>query len=180
VADLVKRADYPDGFTRTGGAALALNGKDQFVELPKDVADMRACTYTVEFKWNGGVNGARLFEFANPNGDAVWFSPWENGKLVFAVRRGAKTEALIAQGLQPGLWTSVQISLDRKNAALFVNGKKVAENNALTLSPDSIRATQCYLGRGLTSGFYGGLIGRFTIHSAALREPAVSGANPAP
>jgi hypothetical protein len=170
VADLVKRADYPDGFTRTGGVALALNGKDQFVELPKDIADMRECTYAVEFKWNGGVNGARLFEFANPNGDAVWLSPWENGKLVFAIRHGAKTETLVAQGIQPGVWTSVQVYLDGKRTTLLVNGKKVAENNAVTLSPDGVRATQCYLGRGLTGSYFGGLIARFTIRQSGGQE----------
>jgi len=165
VADLVKRRDFPDGCVRVGGAALALNGKDQFVELPKDVADMRASAYTVEFKCTGRGDGARLFEFANPNGDAIWLSPWEDGKLVFAIRQGAKVEYLTTQGVQPGLWTIVRIVMDGNNAALFIDGKKAAENTAAKLSPESVHATQCYLGRGYTGGYFGGLISRFTIHS---------------
>jgi len=167
VADLVKRADYPDGFTRGGGGALVLNGKDQFVELPKDIADMREFAYTVDFKWTGGINGARVFEFSNPNGDAVWLNPWENGKLVFAIRHGTKIESLTAQGTLRGVWNRVRVSSDGKRTVLFVNGRKVAENNDSTLSPDSVRATQCYLGRGLTGGYFGGQIARFTIYSQA-------------
>ena len=53
---------------------------------------------------------------------------------------------------------------------LYVNGKKAAENSKMTLSPDSVRATQCYLGRGARRGFFRGMIGRFTVHSVALTE----------
>ena len=165
VADLVKRPDFPEGVMRVGGRALALNGRDQFVELPKDIADLRACTYTVEFKREGNADGARLFEFANAEGDALWLSPCENGRLVFGIRQGAKVEYLAAPGIQPGLWTDVRVLLDGESAALFVNGKKVAENKAATLSPDGVRATRCYLGRGAEGAGFGGLIDRFAVYS---------------
>ena len=170
VADLLKRADYPEGVVREGGQVLVLNGKNQFIELPKDVADMRNCTYTAEFKWTGGEIGARLFEFANPNGDVVWLCPSENGKLVFAIRHGMKVEQLSAPAVQPNVWTTVRVIMDGQHATLHVDGKKVAENNAMALTPESVRATQCYLGRGLKSGHFGGMIDRFTIHSVALME----------
>ena len=168
IADLLKRTDYPEGVLREGGRALVLNGKDQFVELPKDVADMRHCTYTMEFKWTGGENGVRLFEFANLNGDAIWLCPSENGKLVFAIRQGAKAEVLSAPAINSGIWTTVRVVLDGPHATLYVDGKKVAENASMTLAPDNVRATQCYLGRGLKGGHFGGMIDRFTIHSVAL------------
>lgn len=164
IPDLLKRPDYPDGFLRTGGQAVVLDGRSQCIELPKDVADFQHCTYTAEFKATGGGNGARLFEFANPNGDAVWCSPWENGRLAFGIRQGAKFEQLTAPAVQPGVWTTMQICLDGKHASLSVNGRKVAENNAMTLAPESVRATQCYLGRGLKGGYLGCQLDRFTIH----------------
>ncbi len=176
VADLVKRPDYPEGVLRVGGRALALNGKDQFVDLPKDVADLRACAYAVEFKQTGGVSGARLFEFASPNGDALWLSPSENGKLVFGIRHGAKTERLTAPGVAPGLWTSVRVCLDGSSAALYVNGRKAAESNAATLSPDCVRATRCYLGRGAAGAHFCGLIDRFTVYSRAVPPDATQSA----
>lgn len=175
VADLVSRPDYPEGVLRVGGSALALNGKDQFVELPKDVADFRSCSYSVEFKQTMKNNGSRLFEFSQANGDALWLSPWEDGKLVFGICQGKKTECLTAPGIPLGLWARVQVCLDGKTAALFVNGRKVAENKAATLSPDCVRATRCYLGRGEKGGYFGGLIDRMTIFSRPLQpEPLQS------
>ena len=163
VAELIKRPDFPDGIIREGGHALALNGRDQFVELPKDVADFRECSYTVEFKWAGGVSGARLFEFANPNGDAVLLCPAELGRLVFAIRQGEKIDFVAAPAVAPNVWTNVQVVIAGNRATLSVNGKQVAENKTLSLTPDAVRATQCYLGRGLKGNYFNGLIGRFTI-----------------
>lgn len=72
---MTRRPDYPDGTVAVSTNALLLNGRDQFVDLPKDVADMRDCTYSVTFKWYGGGQDQRLFEFGNPNGDFLCMSP---------------------------------------------------------------------------------------------------------
>lgn len=158
-----------------GNKALVLNGKNQFVELPKDVADMGTCTYTAEFKWDGVREATRVFEFANPNGDAVWLSPSEKGRLVFGIRKGAKIEGVGAtQPVNRGLWATVRVVLDGPRATLFLNGVQVGESTRMTLRPDSVAATRCYLGRDLKGGLFGGMIGRFTVHSVALtdRSPA--------
>ena len=160
------------------GQALSLNGKDQFVELQEDIADMADCTYTTEFKWTGGKDGAKIFEFANPNGDAMWLSPSEKGKLVFAIRKGKTVEKLSAPALKGGAWASVQVIFGGKSAILRVNGKTVAENGKMTLKPENVNATQCYLGRGLNGGYFNGQIGRFTIHSVALTNTTPLAANP--
>jgi len=178
IADLLKRPDYPEGRISVDDGALSLNGKDQFVELQKDVADMAECTYTAELKWSGGNDGARVFEFANANGDAMWLSPSEKGKLVFAIRKGKTVEQVSAPALKKGEWASVRVILAGKSATLYVNGKKAAENSKMTLTPDSVRATQCYLGRGLNGGYFNGQIGRFTIHSVALTSTTPVAANP--
>lgn len=159
----------PKGSTNKINRALVLNGKDQFVELPKDVADMGNCTYTAGFRWDGGSDGARVFEFANPNGDAMWLSPSEKDRMVFAIRKGTTVEqAAFARPLKKGVWVTAQVILNGPRAILVVNGLKVAENTHMTLRPDSIRATQCYLGRGLKGGYFGGKIDRFTVHSVAV------------
>ena len=147
--------------------AIVLNGKNQFIELPKDVADMRNCTYTVDFKWDGG-GGARIFEFGNPGGDAMWLSPSEKGKLIFAIRKGNVVEQVSAPAVKKGVWMTVRVVVGGSRAILFVDGKMAADNAKMTLAPDSVRATECYLGRGLKGGYFGGMIDRFTIHSVAV------------
>ncbi|KAB2641945.1 MAG: hypothetical protein DVB25_00020 [Verrucomicrobia bacterium] len=157
--------------TPPANRVLVLNGKNQFVELPKDVADMGKCTYTAEFKWDGARDATRVFEFTNSNGDALWLSPSEKGRLIFGIRKGAKIEGVAAtKAANKGEWVTVRVVLNGPRASIFLNGVKVGENPRMTLRPDSVAATQCYLGRGLKGGLFGGMIGRFTIHSVALTD----------
>lgn len=148
--------------------ALRLNGRDQFVELPRDIADMRNCTYTAEVFWDGAAAGERIFEFANANGDMLSLTPSTGSKMVCAIRKDGRVETVSAPALPKGVWTTVQVMFDADRATLYVNGTKVAENAKMTLKPDRVRATHCFLGRGLKGDYFSGLIGRFTVHSVAL------------
>jgi carbonic anhydrase/acetyltransferase-like protein (isoleucine patch superfamily) len=147
--------------------ALRLNGKNQFVELQKDVADMSECTYTAEINWDGARDGERIFEFSNASGDQVFLSPSMGGKLVFAIRKDNRVEEVTGPALAKNVWTTVQVICNGSGALLIVDGAKVAER-AMTLRPDSFRADRAYLGRGIKGDYFGGLIGRFTVHAAAL------------
>lgn len=168
---LQKRPDYPAGKTYSMGCkALALNGKDQFIELPKDVADFSECAYEVDFKWNGGASGERLFEFANANGDAVFLSPLQDGKTVFTIRKGGTIESITAPPITPNVWTTISVVLKNGRGTLFVNGRKVAQNPSMTLTPGDVRATQCTIGCGLHGGYFGGLIHHVKICSEAGNE----------
>jgi hypothetical protein len=160
---------------RESGKALVFNGKNQFVELPKDVADLRQCAYTVEFKWSGGAGDQRIFEFANAQGEFLCLCPSLKGKLTFAIRQGGKVEWVSAPGVPPDVWTRVQIVLEGSRATLSVNGKKVAEKKSMTLKPDSVGATECYLGRGVNGGYFNGMLDRFTIHVPSDGTPHTRG-----
>jgi hypothetical protein len=161
------------------GGALSLNGKDQFAELPKDIADMAGCTYTAEVMWDGAGEGVRIFEFAAANGDALCLTPAAAGRMVFSIHKGGVVESVSAPALKKGVWTTVQVMMDGDTASLHVNGVKAGEKTGMTLRPDSIRATSCYLGRGLKGGFFGGLIGRFAVHSVALVDKTPPAPDPA-
>jgi hypothetical protein len=60
-----------------------------------------------------------------------------------------------------------------------LNGSKAGEKANMTLRPDSIRATRCYLGRGADGNFFGGSIGRFMVHSVALVDSEPPSPDPA-
>ena len=162
---------YLVGSPTIADGMLTLNGKDQFVELPKDVADFRQCMYTAWFKWEGG-SGARVFEFANPNGDAVWLSPSEGGKLLLAVRHGAAVQEVAAAPARKGVATKVQVVFDGHRALLVIDGKVAATNENMDFTPEIVYVTQCYLGRGLKGDYFAGQIDRFTIHQPSLGQKA--------
>jgi hypothetical protein len=168
---LLKRPDYPTGKAFSmGGKALEFNGQNQFVELPKDVADFHECAYEIDFKWNGKASGERLFEFANSNGDALYLSPLQDGKAVFALRKGGKMDSIQAPAVPPNVWTTIHVILKHGKGILYMNGKKVAENPAMNLTPGDIRATRCTIGGGLNGGYFGGLIESFKVYSDSPEE----------
>jgi len=167
-ADLVKRPDYPEGRERVRGGALALNGVDQCVELPKDVADFRDLTLALNVKWLGGAD-QRLLEFANERGDSLSLSPSRGGRCVLELRRGTQTQTLSAPALQPNVWTSLAVVLEGDTGRLYVAGSLAASSDTLTLNPDDLEATRCWLGRGLQGGWFRGLIDSFRIYSLAKR-----------
>lgn len=148
--------------------AVRLNGRDQFVELPPDIADLAACTYTFEVKWDGVSGDSRIFECSNADGDAMGLFPARNGKLVFAMKKGSVVETVSAPPLQKNRWTTVQVTVSGETATLQVDGEQAGANTAVTLRPDSIVATEFYLGRGRKGGFFGGLIAAFKVHAAAV------------
>jgi hypothetical protein len=153
--------------------AVRLNGRDQWVSLPPDVADMPACTYTVEVKWDGTSNDARIFEFSNDAGDAMGLLPDHKGELLFAMRKGRKVESVSGPALQKDQWTTVQVTIDGSTATLSVDGAEVGRNESMTLRPDSIGATDCSLGRGRKGGFFSGCISRFQVHAIAVERTSL-------
>jgi hypothetical protein len=131
----------------------------------------RDCPYTAEIKWDGGDSSSRVFEFANPSGDAVWLSPAEHNKLVFAIRKGTTVQQVSAPALRKGVWTVVQVTMDGQRATLYVDGKNAAENDGMT--PDTRqRPGHPVLSRSRPQGWpLGGMIDRFTIHCVAVADP---------
>ena len=145
--------------------AVRLNGRDQWVALPPDVADMPTFTCTVEVKWDGTSADARIFEFSNEAGDAMGLLPDHGGKLLFAMQKGKTVESVSGPALRKNQWTTVQVTIDGATATLSVDGDEVGRNESMTLCPDSIGATDCSLGRGRKGGFFGGCISHFQVHA---------------
>jgi hypothetical protein len=183
IASVVAAPDYRPEITPETAydGALRLNGRDQFVDLPPDLADLAACTYTFEVNWDGKSTDARIFECSNAAGDAMGLFPSRHGKLLFAIRKGSVVETVSAPPLPPNRWTTVEVTIGDSSATLSVDGKQVGENTALTLHPDSIAATDCYLGRGRKGGFFGGLVSRFQVRAEGpVAAGAQAGGGPTP
>jgi hypothetical protein len=177
VADLVMRADYPDGQVRTAGGVLTLNGKDQFIELQKDVADQHDITIRAKVNWQGKA-GERIFEFFNAQGDSVSLMPCAaagqaggaGDKCVFAIRKGGQRQTIEGPALPRDKWVEVTVVLAGEAGTLRVDGAEMGKNTAMTLHPEDIRATQCYLGRGQDGGYFTGRFDLFEVYSVAVTK----------
>jgi hypothetical protein len=163
---------YLVGEPKIVGSALALNGKDQWVELRKDVADMHDITIDITFKWTGGARNQRIIECARDERTKMYLTPADrSGKPAFVITKGGVT-----QTLQGGLAaprrasTSIKVVLAGDTGKLYVNGKLAAKNDRMTLNPDDVAAATCFLGRGLGGDFFAGTLDEVSIYSLATED----------
>lgn len=156
---------------------LTLNGVDQFVELQDDVADMADISIKARVTWNGTGNAA-IADFSNAKGNRMLLGT-KDGKLMFSLKKGSKFQVLRGPALTPGQATDILVVLSEDTGTMFVNGKQVAINKAMTLNPDRIRATECYLGRSRSGNFFKGAIDSFEIYSIPLKDSVAPTPNPA-
>jgi hypothetical protein len=160
-----------------GKGVLRLNGKDQFVELQNDVADMDNISIKTDVTWQGGGDAA-IAEFANSRGDRVYLGT-RDGKCVFSIRKGSTLQELKGPALKKGVPAQILVILSEDSGKLYINDKEVASNKKMTLDPDHVNATECYLGRGRNGNYFRGAIDTFEIYSVAIKDEVPPTPNPA-
>ena len=179
--------------------ALELNGKDQYVELKRDVADFKDTTLAVWVNWAGGPAGQQILHLGDGGRKYVSLTPKDavTGKLRFAITTTGKDgeQALDgASALPVGAWTHVAVTLkgaagtpkgddalETHLATLYVDGKPVATSDSIKLSPDRVLApntlagNDClFLGRGPEGGYFKGLLTDFRVYVLPQEAPAIA------
>ncbi len=167
---LVGKPEIVDG-------ALVLNGVDQFVELPHDVADMRDISIKAKVLWQGGAD-ARILDFSNPGGACLALGV-KDGKCLFAILRNGETQLLQGPALTRDKPVEIMVVLSEDTGTLFMDGKPVAINKKMTLNPDDLDARECYLGRSRNGGFFKGRIDSIEIFSVPTSDAVPPSPDPA-
>jgi hypothetical protein len=136
------------------GSILNLGGTGQYVGLPAGVGGMR--TFAGWVKWNGGGNWQRIFDFGVDTSRYAFLTPSAStGKLRFAITPAGSLEERIVEATQAlplNTWTHVAVTLDGRQAVLFVNGQAVAVNSSVNLLPSDIAGSANYFGRSQFAG----------------------------
>jgi len=172
---------YLVGSPTVSNGWLVLNGKDQFVDMPKNVGDMRDMTIELRLEWNGGAHNQRIVAFAADADNCVYLTPADkNGVLAFVIRKDGNEQILKAdKPLPQGKPVNIKLTLSENLGELYVNGKKAAENQAISLNPEDILPTACYLGRGYDGNYFAGKIDSFSQYSIVQVDKAGPEPNPA-
>ncbi len=158
------------------GKALNLDGVTNYVTLPLSVAN--ASTFAAWVKWRGGADWQRIFDFGSSTTNYFFLSPRAGGGLMrFAITtNGTAGEQQInaPSALPTNSWVHVAVTLNGARGVLYLDGKPLATNSALTIRPWQILAKNNYLGKSqFPDPLFSGEISSFRIFGRALSDAEI-------
>jgi len=131
------------------GSVLNLSGASQYVSLPAGVGALR--TFAAWVKWGGGSAWQRIFDFGvNNTSYAMLTAKANSGELRFEITPNGSAETRDLDSPNPlpvNVWTHVAVTLDGRQAVMYINGHAVAVNSSVNLLPSDVAGTANYLGR---------------------------------
>lgn len=165
------------------GAALSLNGKEQYAKLPEGiVSDLDDFTISAWVKLDQIDTWARIFDFGHNTSQYMFLAPSDGKAVKFSITAsGSRNEqAIIAkEPLATGSWQHVAVTLSGNTGILYVNGEEAGRNSKLTLKPSSLGKTpNNYIGKSQWPDPYlAGMVDEFTIFNKALTPHEIKALN---
>ena len=150
--------------------AAALNGTDNFIQLPAAIANLDEISIAVWVYWRGGDIWQRIFDFGNGEQQNLFLTPSSDaGGMRFAINKGAGEQRLNTDALIENEWTHLAVVMNANGAGLYVNGKLAEHSSAVTIKPGDFRPVLNYLGRSqFPDPLFNGRIDDFRIYNYAL------------
>jgi hypothetical protein len=172
-------AATPADFIR--GPVLNLSGASQYVGLPAGIGALR--TFAAWVKWGGGNAWQRIFDFgAGTNGYAMLTAKANNGALRFEITpngAGERRDLDVPGALPTNVWTHVAVTLDGRQAVMYVNGQAVAVNPTVNLLPSDVAGAVNNFGRSQFAAdpYFNGQLDSVQIASQSLPIEQITAAS---
>ena len=180
-ANVVSTNGAPTYVAGVGGQALDLDGVDDYVVLPNDIARSVDLTIAAWVRWDGGSARQAVFDFGVNTGKFLSFTPSNTqGMMDFSIRTNTgRVQSLLTDSLPVGTWQHVAITLRGNTGILYVNGRaRVAGFIALNAT-DILDATPQFnrIGKSQVASdpLFDGQVDDFRIYDYALGATEVAG-----
>jgi autotransporter-associated beta strand protein len=140
----------PDYAAGHSGEAVVLNGTNNFLLLPPNIADSTDFTFAAWVYWKGGAAWQRIFDFGNGTGQYMVMTPSSSsGTFEFLITTNSSTADQIVQASSPlpsNQWVHVAVTLSGGTATLYTNGTAAA-SSSVTITPSNFNPMFNYLGK---------------------------------
>ncbi len=129
--------------------AIVLDGTNNYLQLPANIAKANGFTFAGWVNWNGGSAWQRIFDFGNDTSHYLFLTPNSgSGTLRFAINNGSGEQILERPGmLASGSWQHIAVTLNGNVAVLYVNGTQVASSISFSIAPSAFNPIKNYLGK---------------------------------
>ena len=156
--------------TEVKGSVLSLNGKDQFVELQRDVADQIEMSIMFDVFWNGGQDQQPVFDFGNNAGNNIYFTPsYENSNAALVMNyNGTQEKIIMSEKFPEGQWAEVEIYFSMEGTRLYIDNVFIGESEDIVIRNLGIGAGGFtnLIGRDQSGDrFFSGMIDDFLLYN---------------
>ena len=160
---------FVDG--KVGNQSIALNGENNFLQLPFNVANQKEITVATWVYWNGGTPWQRIFDFGNGETEYMYLAP----QMRFAIKNGGAEQRLDAAALPEGEWAHIAVTLSLSGARMYLNGELVDESMEVVLRPIDFKPVLNYIGRAQTEvPLFDGKMDDFRIYNYELTPDEIA------
>ena len=176
-ASVYNTGTYTSG--HIGTSAISLNGSNQFVQLPYDVAHSEQITVATWVKWDGAGAGnwQRIFDFGNGENEYMMLTTnRDGGGMRFAITNNSwlAEQGFNVSQLPTGVWKHVALTLGTTSAKLYVDGALVGQTN-VSLSPADFTPMKNYIGgsQWIGDAYFDGSFDDFRIYNYELSQSEI-------
>lgn len=161
------------------GQAIDLDGVNDYVILPENLADCEDFTFAAWVWWDGGNQWQRIFDFGHGNTHYMMLAPRSGSNtLRFDITTTGNTspQRMETSQLASSQWVHVAVTISGNTGKLFVNGSQVTTNTSMIINPSDLGASSNYLGRShwAADPFFNGRLDDVHIADYALTNTQIT------
>lgn len=163
------------------GQAIDLDGSDDYLELPSDVANSDDITLATWVFWDGGSAWQRIFDFGVDTNSYMFLTPSDSaGMMAFAITTGSNSEeeSLVTSAPPTNQWVHVAITLRGNTAKLYIDGELRVAGHIFANPSDLFTSgtpQRNFIGNSQwPDPLFSGAIDDFRLYDYALEEAEVA------
>ena len=170
--------NFGTGPTNAPNTAIELDGTNDYVRLPNDIANSEDITIATWVKWDGGGAWQRIFDFGNDTDEYMFLTPSSgDGRMHFGITTTSNNGEYILETdpLPVGEWVHVALTLGGNTGILYLDGVPIVAGQILP-DPTDFNPTNNFIGESQWANdpFFNGAISDFQIFDYALHMTQIA------
>lgn len=151
--------------------ALNLDGKQNFLQLPVNIANHREITVSSWVYWYIGAASQRIFDFGIDEQHCIYLTP----QMHFEIKNAEVEYRIESAALPRRQWIHVAVTLDSMNARIYINGKLTEEIELSNFSLPAMNPIFNYIGRGQEKAqLFNGKLDDFRVYNYSLTKDEIA------
>ena len=157
------------------GQCFKLDGSEDYMQLPSNIADSNDITITAWVVWSPQNSWQRIFDFGNSTSQCIMLTPNDGGDHMKFVIKDTEIgeQSLLAPKLPIAQWVHVAVTLIDDTGYIYVNGQ-LQTSGPMTIDPSDFRPRKNYIAASqYPDPLFGGRIDDFRVYNFGMTNQQI-------